>query len=334
VTTPAAASPPSRLRLGSDQLEVWRAQVCDGLWDADTAVGRAESFAADLELQPLGAGLLCTLDVGGSAGTIRRDRRRVAGARLGIGVGLSLIRRGHAIIKSRGVEQELGPGDVSLISASEPFEKIFSSDYREHFFVARRRTVEELLGGSLGGDQPRVARRGSLARVLADHVAALHQHGRDLPQDVGENLGRSVVNLMGAVFAEPGAAHEARQRSLRAIHRDRVDRYLELHLHDPELTPPRIAMDNKISLRYLHALFAGGESVCETIMTRRLARCHEALSSPAHASRSITDIAFAWGWNSTSHFCRLYKARYGVTPSVTRGVHASATAARSPHRAR
>jgi len=40
----------------------------------------------------------------------------------------------------------------------------------------------------------------------------------------------------------------------------------------------------------------------------------EDLASAAQRKRSITEIAFSWGFNSSPHFSRLFKERYGISP--------------------
>jgi AraC-like DNA-binding protein len=44
-------------------------------------------------------------------------------------------------------------------------------------------------------------------------------------------------------------------------------------------------------------------------------RAARLLSAPEAADRSITDIAFACGFNDSSHFGRVFAARRGMTPS-------------------
>ena len=39
---------------------------------------------------------------------------------------------------------------------------------------------------------------------------------------------------------------------------------------------------------------------------------------PGATHRSVSEIAFAWGFNSSAHFCRLFKSHYGVSPSEFR----------------
>ncbi|MCY1312770.1 Transcriptional activator FeaR [compost metagenome] len=50
------------------------------------------------------------------------------------------------------------------------------------------------------------------------------------------------------------------------------------------------------------------------IWQMRLERCSEALRQVAGGRASVSEIAFAWGFNSSAHFCRVFKAQYGVSP--------------------
>jgi transcriptional regulator GlxA family with amidase domain len=65
--------------------------------------------------------------------------------------------------------------------------------------------------------------------------------------------------------------------------------------------------------RYIHKAFSdSGETIASHIWGMRLERCREDLS--ASARRPITDIAFSWGFNSSSHFSRLFRERFGASP--------------------
>jgi AraC-like DNA-binding protein len=99
----------------------------------------------------------------------------------------------------------------------------------------------------------------------------------------------------------------------REVQRGRALRFLETHLADPELSPRTIAAGLGMSLRYLHLLFEQGDSVGATILARRLECCRHALES-ATDHRSVSEIAYAWGFNDAAHFSRTFKARFGVSP--------------------
>jgi len=71
-----------------------------------------------------------------------------------------------------------------------------------------------------------------------------------------------------------------------------------------------------MSLRSVHRAFATDPagSASRYVWMRRVERCADDLRDPGQAHRPITDICFSWGFNSTSHFSRLFKERFGVTP--------------------
>jgi AraC family transcriptional regulator, positive regulator of tynA and feaB len=97
--------------------------------------------------------------------------------------------------------------------------------------------------------------------------------------------------------------------------REQIRHHIEAHLLDPVLTPARIAAALHISTRYLHQVFnEAGETVARYILRRRVEECARALHDAAQAALSVTDIAFRHGFNDASHFGRVFRANYGVTP--------------------
>jgi AraC-like DNA-binding protein len=147
--------------------------------------------------------------------------------------------------------------------------------------------------------------------------------GADLPLTTaissGTGAGRLLVDQLLALTALATKTSEicthSEQTSLRAARLNLIKRYIENNLGDPLLTLARIARDNEISLRYLHRLFEEEDiSASDWMWQRRLDRAYSDLLS-ANQNIQITQIAFANGFNSSSHFSSLFKARFGVTPS-------------------
>ena len=94
-----------------------------------------------------------------------------------------------------------------------------------------------------------------------------------------------------------------------------VRRYIEDHLDDPGLCASSIAHAHAISVRTLHLLFADtGTTVSRLIRQRRLEVCYRELSR-ARRGRTVTDVAFRWGFADAAHFSRSFKQAFGVTPS-------------------
>ena len=61
-----------------------------------------------------------------------------------------------------------------------------------------------------------------------------------------------------------------------------------------------------------------GTSLERFIVSRRLQRCHQTLSDPAQAHRTVSDIAYSYGFSDPSHFTRRFKAQFGFLPSEYR----------------
>ena len=95
--------------------------------------------------------------------------------------------------------------------------------------------------------------------------------------------------------------------------------YIADHLREADLSIADIARALGCSKRHLHTVFrAEGTTVERLIWNERLTRCHEELVGPADPPRSITDIAFSWGFSSSAHFSRAFSKTFGCSPKVAR----------------
>jgi AraC family transcriptional regulator, positive regulator of tynA and feaB len=94
-----------------------------------------------------------------------------------------------------------------------------------------------------------------------------------------------------------------------------VQDYAAKHLYE-DLTPALIAQANNISARTLHRAFRvqAGMSVSQWIKQTRLERCAADLRDPAMRHRSISEIAFTWGFNSAPHFSRVFRQQFERSP--------------------
>jgi AraC family transcriptional activator of tynA and feaB len=108
--------------------------------------------------------------------------------------------------------------------------------------------------------------------------------------------------------ASTSSASARRAQILEAIH---------ARLRDPELSLRSLARDLGLSTRYVQMLFNedGGDSIARYIRNQRLEGCRRELADPAWREHSVTGIAFRWGFNSAAHFCRVFHAQYGMSPS-------------------
>jgi transcriptional regulator GlxA family with amidase domain len=149
---------------------------------------------------------------------------------------------------------------------------------------------------------------------LVRYLDALATELADLDEAAGIAAADAALELLrAAVTPNMPSTRSVRRAAMCAA----VRRHVRANLGDPTLGPESIAHANAMSIRALHALFEDtGESIGTLVRRERLARCHQDLSQPNGGS--VTEIAFRWGFRDAAHFARVFKERYGTTPSEIR----------------
>ncbi len=110
------------------------------------------------------------------------------------------------------------------------------------------------------------------------------------------------------------SAHGMRAARLQVIKADVMD-----NLGRSDLTATSVAARHDVTARYVHKLFEGeGQSFSEFVLGQRLARVHATLRDPRSATRTISGIAYDVGFGDISYFNRVFRQRYGTTPSEVR----------------
>lgn len=140
------------------------------------------------------------------------------------------------------------------------------------------------------------------------------------PEDAGaSHLGASVLDLVAATLCSRAAAVEnLDQRGGESLLDegpllDRAKGFILANLSEPDLTVDVIAQAIGVSNRTLHRLFGLiGTTPIRWLWRARLSVSHRELSG--QHPRRVTDVAFSCGFRDLSHFSRLFKRTYGVSP--------------------
>jgi AraC family transcriptional activator of tynA and feaB len=227
--------------------------------------------------------------------------------------------RGTCINRQANTEVVLGAGDFVLCDNTLPCELVLGGE--NHMLVLRipqallkRRipTPELYINRHMRGD------RGS-SFLAANFVTLFWQECQEaLTQPSADRLAESVCDLLATAFMESGCA-SLDGSTVQTLWKLRIRRFIDMHLSDPELTPTAIASYFKISPRYVHKLYASeDEAVSRYILRRRLEACHRSLTDVNQSAKTVSTVAFDWGFNNTTHFARVFRERYGVSPSDLR----------------
>lgn len=232
--------------------------------------------------------------------------------------------RGESVNRQNGREAVLKAGDFTLCDSARPYSLQFESlndmiVLRIPAAELRERMVqpELLTARRIAGD------RGAGAVVSQTLQNLWQQCVNGLEPAIAERLLTNSLDLLvtALTLGEHNVVNHGALRNATSL---RVRYYVEDHLTEFDLCAARIATAIGISPRYVHRLFEDdGETLGEFIQRRRLESCALALKDPAQPKRSVTEIAFAFGFCDPSFFCRSFKKRFAMTPRDYRAFHLS-----------
>ena len=211
-------------------------------------------------------------------------------------------------------------GVGALFNANEPYELRCDTKLRSFWVELPRQAFASRFDSQRPPLTAHLNLSRGLGRIAVEFCSALALEGANLDPQSRAKLGEQFMDILAlAISAEPDRrpVTEPCAQSGRLL---LVKNYIDEHLSDPDLSLGDIAKKNGVSLRTLHQLFHPmGMSASEWLRTRRLQRCYDLLSSPQHETKTITEIAYSMGFNSSSHFSNLFRAQFGLRPVGRRG---------------
>jgi AraC-like DNA-binding protein len=302
---------------GTKRLEFWNDVVCNTFTSLRVDVPRAD-IDAEMRRQSLGNVRIAIAN--STSATVTHSREHVSLCTDPYFL-LHVQLAGSSVNQQSGREVTLSPGDLTLFDSTRPYRVAFDcwtsilvirippGLLREYVACPENLTMLPM-------------RRASAANALAARF--IRDLWRRLPELTAKaperHLTNAMMNLIAAACATlPRAAVESSTHT--AALRIRLTELIEANLWDPDLDPQAIAQRARISLRYLHLLFREqGESVSRYLQRRRVEECARLLGDPLRAGSSVTQIACEHGFKSSAQFCRVFRARYGMTPSDYRAM--------------
>jgi len=276
------------------------------------------SFAARLSLGRLGPIQFVRMNTNRS--DIRRTRRHIVPGAPRL-YSFLLQARGSSVFQHCGQEAHLSEGDFTLCDSAAPHSfavadsstvimlRVDGATLKEHLPTPER-FCGLRLRHEVGLTSPMAAMVEKLDSRLEGGFASVYD----------SSVARHLLEMMAMSYAigfdelpDLSAVIKGRQAE--------VVRHIEDRLRDPKLSPASVAEGLRISPRYLRTVFAGtGEKVSAYIIRRRLEECAKQIRNPAWAGHTLTEIAFAWGFNSAAHFTRTFHEQFGMAPREYRRV--------------
>jgi AraC-like DNA-binding protein len=269
----------------------------------------------------LRAKVLGQLDlVDASARNIRAERTRAHVARSQSSFYLVNIQLAGAISVRWG-EQDVttSRGDIFIADNLHAYDVVGERPFRQLIMRLPKSSVDtrvarpDLIPGVLlRGGNP-------ISQLFASYVRNGFAVADGLSAEAAAAFAAHAVELLALALGERPSDEPLPAQALREALFLRADRMIALHFAEADLSSDRIARTLGVSKRMLQKLFAEhGATVMGRVWERRVSRAAELLAMPEASHRSITEIAFACGFNDSAHFSRAFAARFAATPSQWR----------------
>ena len=224
---------------------------------------------------------------------------------------------GSTWFEQNGRKTLLSPGEWSIYDTMKAYSVSNTSPIEQLVLLVPR---EQVLTAGMKADDLMVQRysaRTGIGRLACDLMGtAFDEIPGSSPQSAAA-AGEAITQLLRHSLLERSGVPT--DLSHRAALRDRIKAYIERNLRDPGLSIDQIADALHCGKRNLHKAFSqDGTTISDHIWRLRLDRCRADLVTPACDWKSITEIAFSWGFNSSTHFSKAFKETYGVPPRLYR----------------
>ncbi len=235
---------------------------------------------------------------------------------------LGLQMAGTSLVVQNGRECLLRPGDFAVYQSTAPYTLVFGEGVDHHFLRFPRaaltlpdRWLRDIAAVPLRSDDP-------VARLVFSYFSQLAASEELHRGENADAVADPSIELLRAVVASRHGGSDPADGAPEAALRLRITRYIRDHLADPDLSAARIASVHGISVRHLYAVLSrSGIRLADWIRTRRLAECRRELAGPAGRQRTIAAIGQSWGFVDATHFSKVFKRAYGVSPRAWRDQH-------------
>ncbi|WP_027578017.1 helix-turn-helix domain-containing protein [Bradyrhizobium sp. Ai1a-2] len=230
---------------------------------------------------------------------------------------------GVSYFEQDGRHFELVPGDCLAYDVSSPHTIISPSLTRHEVVIVPKALLQERGFRSTRMPACKLSARSGTGRIAYDFVHAAFSEASRLSPYNAMGVADSLIDLLLLPLREAETTFNHGGAEATYI---RAQFFIREHLRDPDLCIDQISTALGCTKRYLHMLFSErGMTVSDYIWRARLQHCREELE--AQPGKTITDVAFSWGFSSSSHFSRVFRKYFGIVPSaVHRQQQAGSTA--------
>ena len=224
---------------------------------------------------------------------------------------------GISYFEQDGRRIDVMPGDCLAYDVACPHTIVSPALTRHEVVIVPKDLLQER-GFRLAKMSPRkLSARSGTGRIAYDFVHATFDEASRLSPSNASGVADSLIDLLLLPLREADAMFDRVGPEAMYV---RAQAFIREHLRDSDLSIDQISAALGCTKRYLHMLFSDrGMTVSDHIWRARLLHCRQELET--QAGKTITDVAFSWGFSSSSHFSRVFRKHFGFVPSAIHKAH-------------
>jgi AraC-like DNA-binding protein len=293
-----------------DRYAAWRDAICDVYVHVDVAAARPEDYRGFIREAKFGEVVMT--DILLSEQRIRRNGQHISRLDKDCYY-LQLVHKGNISVVQRGETHRSNPARGAIFCATEQYELQCHGELRSFYLELPRDDFASRFPKDKIPVSALINTNHGLGRIATEFCATLATEGSRLRDEVRSGLGDQLMDMLAFTLLSADGDQPTADGSVRKARLMSVQQWIEARIGDPTLSLERIAGGNGMSLRTLHSLFESCEmSASEWIWNRRLQLAYDRLAKGG--ARSITEVAYEHGFNSSAHFSTLFRRKYGTSP--------------------
>jgi AraC-like DNA-binding protein len=298
----------------ADRFDSWHEVACRHVIDHDARPDCRSSFEATLYEASLEELVLFSIET--SPLTLAHTERHIATT----SDNLFVCRQLTGVFRLEQDERKvaLGAGDMTLIDPRFCYTGRRGERASTLILKVPRRRLEARVGRTADMTMRILSATEGENGLVSEFIALLPKHAEHLGAAAGL-VAEQTLDLLAVALTKATSLSKAQLSSARFVVLMQLRAAIEKRLNDPTLNPSTVAAAAGVSVRYANAVLAEEHtSIARLIRTLRLERCRQALGDPGQAHRTVSEIAYSWGFSDMTHFARRFKMAFGMLPSEYR----------------
>lgn len=288
----------------------WRDAICDVYVHVDVNATDPDRYQGFIQETKFGQVVLT--DILLSEQRIRRSRQHISRLDKDCYY-VQLIHKGSVTVSQSGSEHRSNAARGAIFCATEQYELHGHGEVRSFYLELPRDEFAQRFPRDRIPTSGLLDTTQGIGRITTEFCAALASESTNVNNELRAGLGNQLMDMLALTLQANDGELPMTERWARNARLRSVQHWIEQHIADPDLCLEEVAAANRISLRYLHALFENCEmSASEWIWDRRLQLAYGSLVRGD--GRTITAVALDHGFSSPTHFTTRFRRKYGTSP--------------------